>query len=97
MGQQLSDFGSPKVKTTTSDRSREDVNKNEDTESYKEVKGKAFGKGGHNRIFHTMVTNDSLDGTTKTQIILSGTVQYQLIGKCDTLFWNTSHFKKEHF
>ena len=74
--QQPSDFGSLKVKTTTINKSREDVNKNEDTENYKEMKGKALGEGGHNRIFHTMVTNDSLDGTTKTQIILSGIVQY---------------------
>ena len=37
---------------------------------------KAFGEGGHNRIFHTMGANNSLNGTTKTQIILSGTLQY---------------------
>ena len=45
---------------------------NRNAGGYEKVAKEALGEGGHNRIFHTMGANDSLNGTTQTQIILSG-------------------------
>ena len=75
-GQQLSDFPSTEVETTAAGGNAEDVNTNDAGGNKKAAAAAAvaLGEGGHNRIFHTMGANDSLDGTTKTQIILSGTV-----------------------
>ena len=75
-GQQLSDFASEARVGTAA--VAEDVNTNDAGGNKKAAAAAAaavaLGEGGHNRIFHTMGANDSLDGTTKTQIILSGTV-----------------------
>ena len=72
-GQQLSDFASE----ARVEAAGEDVNTNHAGGNKKAAAeaaaAVALGEGGHNRIFHTMGANDSLDGTTKTQIILSGT------------------------
>jgi len=79
-GQQLSDFASAEVvgPGATAEAGAEDVNsnyagegKNMVEEATHKATEKAFGEGGHNRIFHTMGANNSLNGTTKTQIILS--------------------------
>ena len=72
-GQQVSEFASSKVGTADIGASSNDTNTDNNEESYKKRLGKAAEKqGGHNRIFHTMGAIDSLDGTAKAKIILSG-------------------------